>query len=98
MNSIAMSLAAESLSGVKSRASILVDTSMARTMSMPSVSRFSTSLEERGRARATIIRDRAAMRRAKGRCLMTESTDRPPFVHGRTEDTLRCGLRSLSSI
>ena len=66
MNSMAISLAALRRSGVKSRASMEVETSMANMMSMPSVSTFSTREEERGRAMATTSRHSAAMRSTKG--------------------------------
>ena len=97
MNSIAMSLATLILSGVKSLASMVVETSIASTMSIPSVSTDSTSDEERGRATATMMRQRAAVLNAKGRCRSTESGEKPPFLQGRIVETLRWGLRSLSS-
>ena len=97
MNSIAMSLAALMRSGVKSRASILVETSIAKTMSMPSESIFSISLEERGRARATMIRLSAASRSTKGRWRSTASGEVPVCIHGAAVDTRRCGRRPASS-
>ena len=56
-------------SGLKSLASILVDTSIARTISIPSLSTLSISVEDLGRAMATIMRHRAQSLKAKGRCL-----------------------------
>ena len=97
MNSMAMSLATLILSGVKSLASMVVDTSIASTMSMPSVSTVSVSEDERGRATATIIRQRAAVLNANGRCRITASGEKPACLHGRTVDTRMCGLRSESS-
>ena len=97
MNSMAISLAALIRSGLKSLASILVETSIARTMSIPSVSIFSICEEERGRAMATMISDRAAIRSAKGRCRSTERALRPSSFHGRAVETRRCGLRPESS-
>ena len=85
-------------SGLKSRASILVDTSIARTMSIPSVSIFSISVLERGRAMAMIIITRATVRSRKGRCLSTARGEVPPFSQGAAVLTRRCGLRSRSSI
>ena len=64
---MAMFLAASIRSGVKSRASILVDTSRARTMSMPSVSVLLTLDELRGRAIATISRATAISLSTAGR-------------------------------
>ena len=97
MNSMEMSLAADRRSGLKSRASMEVDTSTARTMSMPSVSTRSISLLERGRAMQMMIKARAARRKASGRCRMMPRMDFPPFSHGVTVDTRRCGRRSFSS-
>ena len=94
---MAMSLAALILSGVKSLASILVETSMARTMSMPSVSTLSTLVEERGRAIATTIKHKAAVLRMNGIWRTYERTERPPAFQGTALDTLRWGLRSLIS-
>ena len=97
MNSIAMSLAALILSGVKSLASILVETSIARTMSIPSVSTFSIFVDDLGLAMATTINDSAAILRTNGICLTTPRTDLPPDFQGLTFETLRCGLLSLIS-
>ena len=69
MNSIAMFLAAPILSGLKSLASIEVETSISRTMSMPSVSVCSKDSEERGLAMARIISARAMVLRMNGICL-----------------------------
>ena len=55
MNSSATSLAASSLSGLKSRASILPETSMVITMSMPSMCIFCFVDIACGRAKATAI-------------------------------------------
>ena len=97
MNSTAMSLAALMRSGVKSRASMLVDTSIANTMSMPSVSTFSVSVDERGRAMATMMRQRAAMRRMKGRCRSQARVDLPPASQGCRLETRMCGRLPPSS-
>ena len=82
MNSMAISLAALIRSGVKSRASILVETSMARTMSMPSVFVFSISDEDLGRAMAMIIITIATIRSTNGMCRRTDNTDFPDAIHG----------------
>lgn len=84
-----MSLAALILSGVKSLASILVETSIARTMSMPSVSILSILLDERGLAIAMIIIDNATVRSSIGACLRYDSTDLPPAFQYLMSDTLR---------
>ena len=67
MNSMAMLFAASMRSGVKSLASILVDTSRARTMSMPSESVLVTLEEVFGLAMATISRATAIILSTKGR-------------------------------
>ena len=89
MNSMAMSFAALILSGVKSLASILVDTSIASTMSMPSVSILSIWVDDLGRAMATIIIDKATVLRIMGICLIMPSTEGPPASHGPMPETLR---------
>ena len=95
---MAMSLAALILSGVKSRASILVETSMAKTMSIPSMSIRSTLLDERGRAMQTTMRHKAAILKMKGICLTIPRTERPPAFHGVAFETLKCGILSLISM
>ena len=97
MNSMARSLAALIRSGLKSRASILPETSIASTMSIPSVSTRSICVDERGRAMQTISSDSAAMRRMNGRCRSQDRTEPPPDFHGVTDDTRRCGRRPRSS-
>ena len=97
MNSMAISFAALMRSGLKSRASILVETSIARTMSMPSTSTRSVSVEERGRARAITIITRATVRSRKGRWRSQAITDLPPLTQGVRVDTSRRGLRPDSS-
>ena len=84
-----MSFAALILSGVKSLANILVETSIARTMSMPSVSILSILVEERGLAMAMIIITRAAVRNMNGTCLSTDIAERPPAFQNFTSGTLR---------
>ena len=64
---MAMSFAALTLSGVKSLASMVVDTSIANIMSIPSVSTLSSSVDDLGRAIDTIIRQSAAILSTKGR-------------------------------
>ena len=86
---MAMSFAALILSGVKSLASILVETSIVSMMSIPSLSTLSIFSEERGRAIAMTMRARATVIMAKGRCLTTDITEKPPFFHGIITDTLR---------
>ena len=98
MNSMAMSLATLIRSGVKSRASMVVDTSIVSTMSMPSVSTDSISEDDLGLAMATMIRHSAAVLKAKGRCRITFSGEKPFRSHGLIVDTRRWGLRSESSI
>ena len=97
MNSMAMSLAALMRSGLKSRASILVDTSIAKTMSMPSESIFSIWEDERGRASAMIISERAAILRTNGRWRSTDRMLLPPASQGAAVETLIWGLLPLSS-
>ena len=80
-------------SGVKSRASMDVDTSIANTMSMPSEFTFSTSLEERGLARAMTSSAMAAVNSAIGRCRSTASAALPFRSHGAAMLTRRCGER-----
>ena len=71
MNSMAIFLAASILSGVKSLASILVETSRASTMSMPSASVLVTLDDDLGLAMAIIINATVIMRSTNGRCLRT---------------------------
>ena len=97
MNSMAMSLAAFIRSGSKSRASILVDTSMARTMSIPSVSTLSDCDEERGRAMHTTMRHIAARRRSSGRWRSTARGVLPPLCHCFPEATFRLVRLPVSS-
>ena len=97
MNSIAISFDALMRSGVRSLASILVDTSIARTMSIPSVSTFESSSEDLGRASATTIITRAKVLRMKGMWRSMFIYDMPPFLQGVATDTLRCGWRPALS-
>ena len=97
MNSMAMSLAALILSGVKSRASILVDTSIASIMSMPSVSTLSICSDDLGRAIAMMIITRASVLSRNGKCLMTFISPLPVRIHGTMVDTLKWGFLSLNS-
>ena len=78
-------------SGLKSLASILVETSIAKTMSMPSVSTFSMSLDERGRHMARIRAVRARILNTKGRWTSQLYTVPPDAFQGAREDTLICG-------
>ena len=89
MNSIAMSFEALIRSGVRSLASILVETSIASTMSIPSVSILSISVEDLGRAMAITIMTRAKVLSRNGRCLSTAMNDVPETIQGTEEDTLR---------
>lgn len=89
MNSIAISFDALIRSGVRSRASIDVDTSIARMMSIPSVSILSISSDERGRAIATIIIDKAKILNRKGTWRINAITERPEAIHGTEVETLR---------
>ena len=98
MNSIAMSLAALMRSGAKSRASIEVETSIARTMSIPSVSTFSICSEERGRAMAMTIITRASVLSRKGKWRRYSITECPPARNGTEVDTLRWGVRPRISL
>ena len=98
MNSMAISLAALSLSGLKSRASILVDTSMASIMSIPSESTLSTCPDVLGLAIAMIISTMATVLNINGTCLTAAMTECPVLIHGIIVDTLRCGRLSFSSI
>ena len=91
MNSMAISFDALIRSGVRSRASILVDTSIASTISIPSVSTLSISSDERGRAMATTISDSAAILSRKGTCRKNDMNDLPLNIHGTDVETLRCG-------
>ena len=95
---MAISLAAEILSGVKSLASMLVDTSMVSIMSMPSDCTLSNFEDERGRAIAMIIRDKAAILKTNGICLTILRTVFFSCFHGMAFETRRCGFRPLSSM
>ena len=86
---MAMSFAALILSGVKSLANILVDTSIANTMSMPSVSILSACEEERGLAIHIIIRTNAAVNNTNGMCITTFHTRDAPLSHGNLLLTLK---------
>ena len=68
INSAATSLAASSLFGFKSSASILVDTSIASIISIPSISLFCHLLVLCGRANTTIIKANAMTRSINGAC------------------------------
>ena len=67
MNSMAISFDALIRSGVRSRASILVETSIARIISIPSVSILSICSDDLGRAMARTIITRAKVLNRNGR-------------------------------
>ena len=66
-----------------------VETSIASTMSIPSVSTLSISSEERGLAIATTIIDNAKILNANGTWRRNDMNDLPLKVHGTEVDTLR---------
>ena len=68
INSAATSLAASSLFGFKSSASILVETSIASIISIPSISLFCHLLVVCGRARTKITSTKARQRNRNGTC------------------------------
>ncbi len=85
-------------SGLKSRASIEVETSISSTMSMPSVSTFSKFLESRGRAMATISSARAAMRSTNGKCRSARRSHDGLYIHLFTAETCSEGASPFISL
>ena len=78
INSAATSLAASMRQGATSSASILVETSMASMMSMPSTSRLSSGLNVRGRARTMTTSANVRQRSSIGRWSNLMRSDRGP--------------------
>ena len=68
MNDAATSLAASRRFGFKSSANILVEISIAITISIPSVEEFCQLLVDCGRANTTISKAMANIRKTNGRC------------------------------
>ena len=95
---IGMAFAAPILSGSKSLASILVETSSASTMSIPSVSILSNVDDDLGRAIASIIAASAITLQMNGRCLAAFFSLLPLYFHGIAEETTTYGRKPFTSL